>query len=51
MVDERDRRTRAAFEALREQLPAILEGSLQPVGETLPPLPEELKPESATQQS
>jgi len=39
------------FEALREQLPAILEGSLQPVGETLPPLPEELKPESATQQS
>jgi 3-oxoacyl-[acyl-carrier protein] reductase len=39
------------FEALREQLPAILEGSLQPVGETLPPLPEELAPESATQQS
>ncbi|MFF0988804.1 SDR family NAD(P)-dependent oxidoreductase [Kocuria nitroreducens] len=40
-----------SFEALREAMPAILEGNLQPVGETLPPLPEELKPESATQQS
>lgn len=39
------------FEALREAFPAIIEGSLQPVGETLPPLPEELKPESTTQQS
>ena len=39
------------FEALREAFPAIIEGSLQPVGETLPPLPEELRPESTTQQS
>ena len=37
------------FEALREQFPAILEGNLQPVGEKLPPLPEELKPESPAQ--
>jgi len=39
------------FEALREQFPRIIEGSLQPVGETLPPLPEELRPESATKQA
>ena len=36
------------FEALREQLPAIVAGHLQPVGETFPPLPAELAPASAT---
>ena len=33
------------FEALREQFPALIDSHLQPVGEKLPPLPEELQPE------
>ncbi|MFI7584171.1 SDR family NAD(P)-dependent oxidoreductase [Kocuria sp. M1N1S27] len=40
-----------SFEALREEFPRIVQDGLQPVGETLPPLPEELAPESATEQS
>ncbi|ALU38815.1 dehydrogenase [Kocuria flava] len=36
-----------SFEALREQFPAIAAGRLQPVGETLPPLPAELQPAPA----
>ncbi|GGG46587.1 dehydrogenase [Kocuria dechangensis] len=39
------------FEALRAEFPRIIEGHLQPVGETLPPLPEELQPESATEKA
>ncbi|MCC3289623.1 MULTISPECIES: SDR family NAD(P)-dependent oxidoreductase [unclassified Arthrobacter] len=34
------------FEALREQFPALIEGNLQPVGEKMPPLPEELEPQA-----
>lgn len=37
------------FEALREEFPRIIEGSLQPVGEKLPPLPQELQPESVAE--
>jgi NAD(P)-dependent dehydrogenase (short-subunit alcohol dehydrogenase family) len=39
------------FEALREQLPAIVAGHLQPVGETLPPLPAELQPSAPAKQA
>jgi 3-oxoacyl-[acyl-carrier protein] reductase len=39
------------FEALREQLPAIVAGHLQPVGETFPPLPAELQPSAPAKQA
>ena len=32
-------------EALLNEFPAVIEGSLQSVGETLPPLPEDLQPQ------
>lgn len=36
-----------SFEALRAQFPRIIDGNRQPVGESLPPLPEDLQPEAA----
>ncbi|GGC96386.1 dehydrogenase [Tersicoccus solisilvae] len=36
------------YDALREQFPTIAEGKLAPVGETLPPLPQDLQPTEST---